>query len=469
MTDATETSRQDGAEEPTQDPRRHLKLPGFIDARGLTRFQLGTVLLCGLVMFLDGFDTQAINYMAPAISKDWGMSKSDFSPIFSAALAGLMIGYLLLSPLSDRFGHKRLVVGGTALFAVATLISVGVQNPDQLFAMRFITGVGLGAATPSTIALTAEYSPKRVRASFVLAIYCGFSLGFVVANYAADWLIPAHGWRAVFLAGAVVPLVLVVALIWKLPESTLFLLRRGNSKAAYALCRKIDRALPSTSDPMIETESSSQGGRVRLRQLVSGGQLLGTLLLWIVFAINLAMFYGLQSWMPTILSDRGYSHATLATASSMTTIGGIAIAFLVGPAMDRLGAYGALGTLYLVGCGFLVLTSLTLRSPVWVLMIAIFLLGCAVSGGQKSVIALAAVFYPPEVRSTGVGWALGVGRVGGIVGPLILGAALDGGWSDQKMFVVLAIPSAICGLIVLYLGARRRHARQAPQTRTATT
>ncbi|MEU1465983.1 MFS transporter [Streptomyces sp. NPDC005727] len=443
------------------DPPGPLKLPGFIDGRRPGGFQLRTVLLCGLVMLLDGFDTQAINYMAPAITQDWGVSKGTMATIFSAALVGLMIGYLLLAPLSDKFGHKRLVMAGVAVFSLSTLASVWAQSPDQLMIMRVITGIGLGAATPSTIALTAEYSPKRLRASLVLAIYCGFSLGFVAANYAADWLIPAHGWRSVFVAGAVLPLALLLVLVRQLPESISYLLRRGENAKAYALCRRIDRTLPETDKAQIEAESAGPGKRVKVTELLSGRQLLGTVLLWVVFAINLALFYGLQSWMPTILADRGYSAGTLATAASMTTIGGIVIAFVVGPAMDRLGAYGSLGTLYFVGCGFLVLMGLVLGSPVWMVLAAIFLVGCAVSGGQKSVIALAAAFYPEEVRSTGVGWALGIGRVGGIVGPLIVGGMLAGGMGHEQLFLILAGPTALCGLIVLYLGHRAKRLKTA--------
>ncbi|GAB3361704.1 MULTISPECIES: MFS transporter [Amycolatopsis] len=433
-----------------------LRLPALIDERRPGRFQFAVALLCGLVMLLDGFDTQAINYMAPAITRDWGISTGTMSTIFSAALVGLMIGYLLLAPLSDKFGHKRLVLAGVAVFSLSTLLSVWVRNPDQLLVLRLVTGIGLGMATPSTIALTAEYSPKRARASFVLAIYCGFSLGFVAANYAADWLIPMHGWRSVFLAGAILPLILLGLLTWRLPESLAFHVRRGETAKAYALCRRIDRRLPDTTAVRIEAASADPRKRVKLSELLSGRQLFGTVLLWVVFAVNLAMFYGLQSWMPTVLHERGYSAGTLATASSMTTIGGIAIAFLVGPAMDRLGAYGALATLYLSGCGFLALMSAVLGAPAWLVLVAIFLIGCSVSGGQKSVIALAAVFYPEEVRSTGVGWALGIGRVGGILGPLIVGGMLSAGWSHQQLFLTLAIPSAFCGLIVLYLGLRAK-------------
>lgn len=444
-----------------------VRIPELIDSRRTGRFQAGTVLLCGLVMFLDGFDTQAINYMAPAISADWGLEKADLGPIFSAALVGLMIGYLLVAPLSDKFGHKRLVLGGVLLFALSTLASVWVQTEAQLLVLRLVTGIGLGAATPSTIALTAEYSPKKVRASFVLAIYCGFSLGFVAANYVSDWLIPAHGWRSVFLVGAAAPLLLTLILAWRLPESLSFLVRHERHAAAYALCRKIDRGLPAKQAPRVETESEARGKRVRLRDVVGGGQLLGTLLLWLVFATNLAMFYGLQSWMPTILTEQGYSSSTLATAASMTTIGGIAIAFVIGPAMDRLGAFGALSTLYFVGCGFLTVMSLTLGAPVWVLLIAIFLIGCSVSGGQKSVIALAAVFYPVEVRSTGVGWALGIGRIGGILGPMLVGAMLAGGWSAEQFFLTMAVPSALCGALVLYLGVRAKAKAKDPASTEA--
>ncbi len=435
-------------------PPETLQFPGFIDRRPLGGFQVQTVLLCGMVMLLDGFDTQAINYMAPAVMEDWGVAKSTMAAVFSAALVGLMLGYLLLAPLSGRLGHKRTVMTGVALFSLSTLVSVCAQNPDQLMIIRFITGVGLGAAIPSTIALTAEYSPKRLRASLVLAIYCCFSLGFVAANYTAGWLIPAYGWRSVFVAGAVLPLAMLPVLASRLPESIPYLLHRGENREAYSLARSIDHTIPETEHAQIEAESADPDKRVKITELLTGSQLLGTALLWSVFAINLAMFYGLQSWMPTILSERGYSAGTLATAASMTTIGGIVIAFVTGPAMDRLGAYGSLSALYFVGCGFLILMSLVLNSPVGMVLAAIFLIGCTISGGQKSVIALAATFYPEEVRATGVGWALGVGRIGGVVGPVVVGSLLARGVGHEHLFLILVLPTALCGLIVLYLGYR---------------
>jgi len=435
-----------------------LRLPDFVDDRPVSPFQYGVVTLCGLIMFIDGFDTQAISYLAPHIAREWGLSQALLGPIFSAALAGLMVGYLALAPLSDRFGHKRLLVVATVSFAVCTLAVVWSTGLTELVVLRFLTGLGLGAAAPSAIALTGEFSPKRLRATFVLAIYCGFSLGFVVAGLAAGALVPAHGWRSLFWVGAIVPLLLVPALVRLLPESPGYLIRRGADPARiHRVLHRIDRTLPAAELARFELtgEPGSDGtARAALRSLVGRGWLLGTVLLWVVFAINLAEFYALQSWLPSILTGLHYPLATVVTATTLTTVGGIVAAFVTGPAMDRLGAYGTVAIVYLAGFGFVALTGVALGAPLWLLLTANFLAGVCVSGGQKSVIALAAVFYPAEVRSHGVGWALGVGRLGGIAGPLLVGAALGAGWPVASVFYAMAVPMLVAGLLVLLLGRR---------------
>lgn len=449
---------------------RSLRLPGFLDSRRISPFQYGAIALSGLVMFLDGFDTQSINYLAPAIAKEWGLSKQLLGPIFSAALVGLMVGYLLISPLSDRFGHKRLIIVGTSLFALCTLLAVWSGGLTELIMLRFATGVGLGAAAPSAIALTAEYSPKRFRASFVLAIYCGFSLGFVVAGVVSGWLLPTHGWRSVFLAGALAPLVLLPFLFRFLPESLAFLIGKGADPArAYAYCRRIDHDLSAGEPPEFQQDDREFGRRATVRHLLTREWILGTLLLWLVFAINLGEFYALQSWLPTMMTDLGYPLSTVVTATTLTTVGGIVVALILGPAMDRLGAFGTVGILFVAGAVFLVGNGLAFRAPLWLLLVATFLVGCVISGGQKSLIALSAVFYPADVRSTGVGWALGIGRVGGILGPLVVGAALGGGWRPGSVMTALAVPVLSSGLVILYLGRRSRRSAVTPEPAPSTT
>jgi MFS transporter, AAHS family, 4-hydroxybenzoate transporter len=441
-----------------------VQLPEFIDDRPVGRYQALVITLCGLVMFMDGFDTQSISYQAPRIAREWGLSPTQLAPIFSAALVGLMIGYLVLSPLSDRFGHKRVLVASTAAFAVFTLLSVWCASVGELLALRLLTGLGLGAAAPSAVALTGEFSPRRLRATFVLVIYCGFSLGFAAAGVVAGWLLPAHGWRSMFWVGAIVPLLLAPALVWLLPESPSFLISRGRPKAqVLAVLRRIDARVGAEDEPTLApADTPNRAGRAAtLGALFGRQQILGTLLLWLVFVINLGEFYALQSWLPSMLTSLHYPLGTVVTATTLTTVGGIVAGLLTGPCMDRLGAYGTVATVYLLGCVFVALAGLALvgagqGAPLWVMLAANFLAGCCVSGGQKSVIALAAVFYPTAVRSSGVGWALGIGRVGGILGPLVVGAALAAHWTPRAVFCALAVPMLVAGVAVLVMGRRYR-------------
>lgn len=429
-----------------------IHVPDIINEKKVGAFQYLIVSLCGLVMLLDGFDTQAISYMAPLMAKEWNLPREMLGPIFSSALTGLMVGYLILSPLSDRFGHRRMLLVSTVTFALFTLATAFAGSATEVIALRFLTGLGLGAAIPSAVALTSEFSPKRLRASFVLAIYCGFSLGFVAAGVAAASLLPVYGWRSLLWVGALAPLVLAVALFLLLPESLDFLVRNGaDHKRIWTLLRRVDPRLTMATEPAAFTTDQEEQ-RSAVRGIFHSGRAAGTLLLWLVFIINLGEFYALQSWLPTILTSLNYSISTVALATSLTTTGGIVAVFVVGPAMDRLGSYGSLGVVYLGAVVFVALTGAALTRPEWVLLVAAFFAGFCVSGGQKSVIALAAVFYPAPVRSTGVGWALGIGRIGGIGGPLLFGTLL--GWyvTPASAFYTASIPMLLAAAAVVFMG-----------------
>jgi AAHS family 4-hydroxybenzoate transporter-like MFS transporter len=428
-------------------------VPAFINSRHVGAVQYGIIILCGLMMFLDGFDTQAISYIAPRIAREWGLSRELLGPIFSSALTGLLVGYLVLSPLSDRFGHRRLIIISTVTFALLTLITVSATSVTQLIALRFVTGIALGAAIPSAVSLTTEYSPKRLRATFVLALYCGFSLGFVAAGGVAAWIIPLHGWRSLLWIGAIAPLTLAVFVFIFLPESIDFLVRtKAEPESIWRVVRSVDRALPNQGPHVFTTLVEEK--RSAVGSLFQSDRTLGTLVLWLVFGLNLAEFYALQSWLPTILTNLGHSLNTVALATSLMEIGGIVAAFVIGPAMDRLGPYGSLATVYFAGVVFVALLGLAISAPSWVLLIAVFCAGFCISGGQKSVIALAAIFYPTPIRSTGVGWALGIGRVGGIGGPLLIGALLAYQLSAASLFYAAAGPMLLAGILVMLLGVK---------------
>jgi MFS transporter, AAHS family, 4-hydroxybenzoate transporter len=424
----------------------------FIDSQPIGRSQYVITLLCGLVMFLDGLDTQSISYAAPLIAKEWTLPHQMLGPIFSAALVGLMVGYLLVSPLSDRFGHRRMMIISTVAFGLFTALNAISTNVTEVLILRFLIGVGLGAAAPSAVALTSEYNPKRLRATCVLLIYCGFSLGFVAAGGLAAWLLPLFGWRALFWVGAAAPLCVSIFLISWLPESFYFLIRSGAApqKVREVVSRLVPGALKLAEAKRFAAEGSEQG--TAFHSLFTGNQGFGTIILWIVFFLNLAEFYALQSWLPSILGDLHYTLDMVALATSLTTIGGIVVAVVVGPAMDRIGPYPALAALYMLGVASVAFLGLAIYSPIWVLLIATFLVGVCVSGGQKSAIALAAVFYPPALRSTGVGWALGVGRLGGIAGPVVIGFLIGAGFKPNLIFYLAALPMLVCGTLVGVMG-----------------
>jgi AAHS family 4-hydroxybenzoate transporter-like MFS transporter len=426
-------------------------VPAFINSRPIGAVQYGIVVLCALVMFLDGLDTQAISYMAPMIAKEWGLSREVLGPIFSSALAGLMLGYLLLSPLSDLFGHRRLILFSTVAFGLLILVTLIATNVTELMTLRFLTGIALGATIPSAVALTTEYMPRRLRATFVLAIYCGFSLGFVAAGGLAASMIPLYGWRSMLWIGALTPLTLAVFVYIFLPESLDFLVRtNAKSQSIWGIVQRLDRALPNQAPQHFVTEIEAK--RSAVGSLFQSGRTLGTLVLWLVFGLNLAEFYALQSWLPTILTGHGFSPNAVALATSMTTVGGIVAAFAIGPAMDRLGPHRSLAVVYFAGVAFVALMGPAISAAPWVLVVAAFCAGFCISGGQKSVIALAAIFYPAPIRSTGVGWALGIGRLGGIGGPLLIGLLLSYGLGAASLFYAAALPMLLAGMLVALLG-----------------
>jgi AAHS family 4-hydroxybenzoate transporter-like MFS transporter len=423
-----------------------------IERQKVGRGQCLVVLLCALLMFLDGFDTQAVSYIVPALAKDWHLQREILGSIFSAALVGLMVGYLAIAPLSARFGHKRMMLASSVLFAVFTLLTVFASNVTELIGLRFLTGIGLGAAAPSAVALTCEFAPKRLRATFVLLVYCGFSLGFVVAGLTAGALMPTHGWKSLMLVGALAPLALTVPLAWLLPESLAFLQRRpqGNERMRAVLLRLFPRLeVPVGSTFRLEDQGET---RASVAALVKGRTSAGTLLLWLIFFLNLAEFYFMQSWLPTMLTGLQYSAATVVWVTALPTIAGVLSAVPLGLAMDRVGPYVTLTAMYLAGCVFMWLVGNAFSGSVAWLMVMVFCAGFCISGGQKSVIALAAVYYPVNLRSTGVGWALGIGRLGGIAGPLVAGMLYSAHWTPAEIFRFSAWPVLAAGVGVFVMG-----------------
>ncbi|HXP86338.1 MAG TPA: MFS transporter [Bryobacteraceae bacterium] len=433
-------------------PAARIDLPALIDSRPVGRLQITVAALCGAVMLLDGLNTQVIGYLGPALSQDWHLARAVLAPVFSAGLAGLMAGLLLIGPLSDKIGRKPAIVLSTLLFGCFTLLTAAAHGVIDLLIYRTAAGIGLGGAIPNALALTGEYCPKRRRATLVVIMFCGFSLGSILGGGLSAALIAHFGWRAIFAIGGVLPLALTPVLALTLPESLYFLARKPTGQPQLVkLARCIDPM--QTFPPGVQfTASSENPSGVPVAQLFSNGRAPGTLLLWGVFFMNLMEFYFLQNWLPTIYTDSGLSIETAALITTLISAGGIAAGLLTGPWMDRAGPNRVLGTLYALGTVSVAAIGVTVgttSASTWPLVIATFCAGFSVSGGQKTVNAAAVLFYPPEVRSTGTGWALGIGRLGGILGPAAGGWLLAQGWSNANIFKLAALPMLCATALVL--------------------
>jgi AAHS family 4-hydroxybenzoate transporter-like MFS transporter len=422
----------------------------FIDQQPVGGFQIRLLLTCAAVLFLDGFDTTAIGYVAPSLAREWGLTKGALGPVFSAGLFGLMIGALTLGPLADRIGRKKIIIFSTLAFGVGTLVTAFVQDVNTLLAIRFLTGLGLGGAMPNAIAMTSEFSPRRRRATMVMIMFCGFSVGAALGGLLAAALIPQFGWRSVFVVGGAAPLLLVPILALRLPESVRFLALTGgaNDRVAQLLGLISPKAAVAPATQFVIHEPELAG--IPVLHLFKDGRTLVTLLLWVVFFMSLLDLYFLSNWLPTVLNDLGASVSQAALIGSMLQLGGVVGTFALGSIIDRF-SFRALALVYFIAV-FAVGAIGQLGHSVLFVSMAIFAAGFCIVGGQIAANALAAGFYPTSVRATGVGWALGIGRVGSIIGPLVGGALLTMKWSTASVFVTAAVAALCAALAAFSLG-----------------
>ena len=423
-------------------PAEAIDIAAVIDQQPVGGYQIRLLLICAGVLFIDGFDTQAIGYVAPALVKDLGITRAALAPVLSAALFGLMLGALFLGPLADRLGRKRIIIASVAVFGLCSLATAFVQDTQSLLLIRFLTGLGLGGAMPNSVALTAEFSPHRRRATMVMAMFCGFSAGAALGGLIAAAVIPPFGWRAVFVIGGVAPLGLVPVLMAILPESIRFLTLSGRPDALIgARLKAVFPALALPDDARFTVAEPKLSG-LPVAHLFSQNRALTTLLLWVVFFCSLLVLYFLSSWLPTVMSDLGVSVSLGATISSLLQFGGCAGALILGRFIDRF-SFRALTVMYLLAAVAVALIGQATDS-LPVVAAAIFCAGFCIVGGQSASNALASGLYPTAVRSTGVGWALGIGRLGSILGPLFGVVLLN--MPMQSLFATIAVPAIVAAL-----------------------
>ena len=452
---------------------RALTVNDIIDERPLSSFQLMTILLCSLVLLLDGFDTQAMGFLVPPISDELGIPLSAFGTVLSAGLFGLMIGAMSAGPIADRWGRKWAIIVSALVFGFFSLLTAGADSIRELVTLRFLTGLGLGGAMPNVVALASEYAPKRLQPILVTSIFAGMGGGAVLASLVGGALIPIWGWRSVFYVGGILPIGLAMCLdqgvagVRQVPDrqrcgsSPCFSDRPPNRTGIVGCAACSHRA------PWAGMAQSSE--RFAVAQLFSDGRTTGTLLLWVPFFMNLLILYFILSWLPSLLRQAGMPVSAGITAVMAFSIGGILGAFVQGPLMKAIGVFTTMVAEFVISLVLVVAASLIFENfPL--LMTVTFILGISVQGAQAGLNVLSAMYYPTVIRSTGVGWALGIGRIGSIVGPMIGGVMLSMEWTPQQIFMAGAVPAICAAVAVLasgYLQGRVSPFRPASEMTTA--
>jgi MFS transporter, AAHS family, 4-hydroxybenzoate transporter len=429
-----------------------INIAELIDRSPIGRLQIATFTLCLLSLIMDGFDVQALGYVAPAIVRDWNVPSSALGPVFGAGNFGVLIGALVFSMVADKIGRRPVLIGATLFFSVMTLLTARARSVDELLVLRFISGIGLGCIIPNATALVGEYSPRRKRITLMMTITVGFTAGAAIGGFVAAWLIPAFGWRSVFYFGGAVPLAIALAMALWLPESLQFMVLRGRSRTAIARWLKgIDSSVRADASTEYVVAEENRGG-VPAMHLFREGRGLVTILLWIVNFMNLLNLYSLASWLPTVVRDAGHSTSTAVLVGTILQVGGTIGTFGLAWLIARRGFIPVLSTSFAIAAASIALIGLPALSLV-MLFVVVFVAGWCVVGGQPGINAFAATYYPTYLRSTGVGWGLGVGRAGAIVGPIIGGEFMRLKWSAQDMFLAAALPALVSAIVMFSLKA----------------
>ncbi len=418
--------------------------------------QIRVAAICTVVQMCDAYDVNSIGVSVPSLTHAWNLPGPAFTAAFLWSSIGIMVGALSAGPIGDRFGRKPLLITSLTIFGIASLLSAFADSLFMMTVLRFFTGLGIGGGFPGAATLTGDYAPHRRRALMIMASFTGAPFGGFLCGQAAGVLLPTLGWPSIFVIGGIVPLALVVVMALWLPESPRFLAAKGNlSSREAALLRRLDITPGPAAAVGLDV---AQGNPVKM--LFGEGYARQTVLLWIIFFCSLLNLFLFIYWMPEVLHLTGMTPSEAARATSFRELGGMLAVLYLGVLIDRFGPQRALAWHYAACIAFIALIALVVM-PYLLLVTVIFFSGMTIIGSQTGANATCGKLYPARMRTSGLGWAIGIGRLGSIAGPAMGGYLLSIGLPPTKIFLCACLFAVIAAIATALLGLRHRAERVA--------
>jgi benzoate transport len=430
-----------------------------LDEGAMSRFQWIAVAICILLNALDGFDVLVMAFTASSVSAEWKLSGAELGVLFSAGLFGMAAGSLLLAPLADRWGRQPVILLCLGLIGVGMLLSALTRNSLELGAMRALTGLGIGGMLASVTVITAEFASAKWRSTCIALQSAGYPLGATVGGSIAAWLLAQHGWRSVFVFGGLVTLAMIPMVLWRLPESLDFLIAKRPARALERLNTLLHRLGQPAVDTLPAARAGQAAGGSKLSALFTGGMARSTVPLWAAFFLLMFSFYFALSWTPKLLVAAGLSAQQGITGGVLLNVGGMIGGSLFGALAVRLPL-----RVLIAGSMVLAAASMALFGAVTGALVAAFAaafgIGIFVFASMAGLYAAAPAVYPAAVRTTALGYAIAVGRLGAILAPLTAGVLLDGSWTPPHLYYAFALP--LLGAMAAVLALGRRHGEHPP-------
>lgn len=433
---------------------RHIDVHKMADGATFNRFHAGVLAWCAIIIICDGYDLAVAGIALPSIMSEMGVTAQDAGFMVSSALFGMMFGAIFLGTIADRIGRKLAIVICLVLFSVFTAAAGFATDPYTFSIMRFLAGLGIGGVMPNVVAQMTEYSPKRIRSTMVTLMFSGYAVGGMLAALLGKGLIEAYGWQSVFLAAGV-PVVLIPFILKSMPESMPFLIRQNRKAELQKILVSMDPSYRVQKDDSYTLPVADRAEGAPIGKLFQDGRGFSTIMFWIAFFMCLFMVYALSSWLTKLMASAGYSLGSALTLVLVLNFGAVVGAVGGGWLADRFHIKYVLVGMYALAAVSITLLGYKVSTPVLFLLVG--LAGASTIGTQIVTYAYAGQFYPMAVRSTGIGWASGVGRSGAILAPIVIGTLVGMALPLQQNFLAISIPAVIAAIAIACI----RHGRSA--------